>query len=434
MELIRLDPKDHVEDKRYTSFDSLAWNEKWQEPSDFQMRTYDIEGAREFLQIGTLVTIPDTHTFCTVDNMEYSVDHTGNVILNVTGKSPDNIYKFRPALWRIVASTNPDRKDIEYGDPLELNPKWYKVPSDLVFELVNMIDLKNYQNPELKYLQLPFQYARIPTPARKITEEHIPYYKFDGGDSLSTITELMGFGRFGITPIRPGSEPHYVASQSARTLAESRKWPLEYLNGRPSVMGLYFPDYKADRIVFSHVYDDYIGVSEKVGSDTANIKFRSFEDGVIDTFIGDTRPSGLNAKVSYEEIQIKKSEQWHWDRQISTDMTYPFAKEYQNASSFKLEMDGNHPYRPKHFKLDPFDENSYYLGDVVRIEFPWGTSYDAVVKEFVRTADSGGYKEYPTFDNFVTTDNFVDTKDPISSMAYQTAVKNRVEHKSSIWL
>lgn len=434
MELIRLDPKDHVEDKRYTSFESLAWNEKWQEPSDFQMRTYDIEGATKFLKIGTLVTIPDTHTFCTVDNMEYSVDHTGNVILSVTGKSPDNIYKFRPALWRIVASTNPDRKDIEYGDPLELNPKWYKVPSDLVFELLNIIDIKNYQNPELKYLQLPFQYAKIPTPIRKITEERIPYYKFDGGDALSAIKELMEFGRFGITPIRPGSAPHYVASEYAKSLAVSRKWPLEYLEGRPSVMGLYFPDYKADRIVFSHVYDDYIGVSEKVGADTANIKFRSFEDGVIDTFIGEDRPSGLNAKVSYEEIQIKKSEQWHWDRQISTDMTYPFAKEYQNASSFKLEMDGNHPYRPKYFRLEPFDENSYYLGDVVRIEFPWGTSYDAVVKEFVRTADSGGYKEYPTFANFVTTDNFVDTKDPISSMAYETAVRNRVEHKKSIWL
>ena len=434
MELIRLDPKDHVEDKRYTSFESLAWNEKWQEPSDFQMRTYDIEGATKFLKIGTLVTVPDTHTFCTVDAMEYSVDHTGNVILNVTGKSPDNIYKFRPAMWRIVASTNPDRKDVEFGDPLELNVNRYYKPSDLFMELVEVIDIKNYQNPELKYLQLPFQYARIPTPVRKITEELIPYYKFDGGDALSSMTELMDFGRFGITPIRPGSGPHFVATQYAKHLASNRKWPEGYDSSRPSVMGLYFPDYKADKIVFSHVYDDYIGTSEKIGSDVANIKFRSHEDGVIDTFIGNDRPSGLNAKVSYEEIQIKKSDQWHWDRQITTDVTYPFAKEYQNASSFRLEMDGNHPYRPKHFGLEPFADDYYYLGDVVRIEFPWGTSYDAVVKEFVRTADSSGYKEYPTFENFVTTDNFVNTKSPISSMAYESAVRNRVDHVKSIWL
>lgn len=434
MELIRLDPVDHVEDKRYTSYESLAWNERWQEPADFQMRTYDIEGAREFLRIGTLVTVPDTHTFCTVDSMEYSVDHTGNVILNVTGKSPDNIYKFRPALWHIVASTNPDRKDIEYGDPLETNPKYYQTPSDLVMELVQRIDIEHYKNPHLKYLQLPFLYAKIPTPPRNITEERIPYYKFDGGDALNVLTELMDFGRFGITPIRPGSEPHYVASQAALTLASAKKWILGDPSSRPSVMGLYFPDYKADKIVFSHVYDDYIGVSEKVGSDTANIKFRSYEDGVIDTYIGDERPSGLAAKVAYEEISIKKAEQWHWDRQISTDMTYPFAKDWQNASSFRLEMDGNHPYRPKNFGLKPFDETAYYLGDVVRIEFPWGSSYDAVVKEFVRTADSGGYKEYPTFENFVTTDNFVDTTNPISSMAYETAVRNRVDRNSTIWL
>lgn len=434
MELIRLDYRDHVEERRYTSYESLAWNEKWQEPSDFQMRTYDIEGARDFLEIGTLVTIPDTHTFCTVDTMEYSVDHTGNVILNVTGKSVDNIYKFRPALWLIAASTNKDRKDIEFGDPLELNPKWYHTPSKLLMELVRATDIYHYRNPELSYLQLPFQYAKFPTPPRKITEEKIPYYKFDGGDVLSTMTELMQFGRFGITPIRPGSEPYFVAAEAAKRMATDWGFPADKMENRPSVMGLYFPDYKADTIVFSHVYDDYIGVSETINSNVANIKFRSYEDGVIDTFIGDERPWGLDAKVAYDEIQIKKSEQWHWDRQISTDMTYPFAKEYQKASSFKLEMEGYHPYRPKHFGLRPFDKDSYYLGDVVRIEFPWGSSYDAVVKEFVRTADSGGYKEYPTFESFVTTDNFVDSENPISSMAYETAVRNRVNHVKNNWL
>lgn len=434
MELIRLNPKTHSEEKRYIGYESLAWNEKWQEPADFQMRTYDVQGALDFLNIGTLVTVPDTHTFCTVDAMEYSVDHTGNVILSVTGKSPDNIYKFRPALALITASTNPFRKNIEFKDKLEVNKKYYLEPSKLFMELVEMIDVKHYQNPGLSYLQLPFRYAKYPTPPRKINEETIPYYKFDGGDSLSVAKELMGLGRFGITAIRPGSEQYEVASAAATTLTKSREWPSDFGTGRPSVMALYFPDYKADKIVFSNVFDDYITASEKVNAEVANLRFRSYEDGVIDTFIGETRPTGLNARIAYDEISIKQADQWHWDRQISTDVTYPFAEEYQNASSFRLEMNGYHPYRPKKFSLAPHQEQSYYLGDVVRIDTPWGTSHEAVVREFVRTADSSGYKEYPTFENFVTTDNFVDDEDPTSSMAYKTAVKNRINRTKSVWL
>lgn len=432
MELLRLNPITHLEEARYNKYESLAWNERWQAPGDFQMRSYDISGTLSFLKLGTLVSVPDTHTFAIVNKIDYTLSEDGTIMVSVSGNLVDAIFKHRPAMWMIAATTEPFRKDHEEGDELEFDPRFFLEPSKLALILLKQIDVIHYERPELAYLKLPFKYVKIPTPPRKFSEEKIPYYKYDGGDVLSNLTEFMELGNFGITPIRPGSYGFDDWSKGAEALRVSEKWPESYNNNRPSLIGFYYPDYKADKIIFSSAFDDYIGATNTISTDTPNLMFRSYEDGVMESRIGEVRPEGLHARVGYEEIAIEKEEQWTWDRQLSTDMIYPFAKANLDANSFSLETNGYHPYRSKKFGLRPFDENYYYLGDVVRIDFPWRAGYDVVVNEFIRTADSSGYREYPTFKPFVTTEHFLDTKDPISSMAYRTAKESLTHHDT--WL
>lgn len=46
--------------------------------------------------------------------------------------------------------------------------------------------------------------------------------------------------------------------------------------------------------------------------------------------------------------------------------------------------------------------NSYFLGDIVRLQGEFGLSQDARIAEFVRTHDATGVKAYPTFESVVS--------------------------------
>lgn len=63
---------------------------------------------------------------------------------------------------------------------------------------------------------------------------------------------------------------------------------------------------------------------------------------------------------------------------------------HQYKKTFDGEVD---PYLTFQYGVD------YFIGDVVEIENEYGISARARVTEFIRSFDSNGYKEYPTFEN-----------------------------------
>lgn len=438
MELIRLNKQTHIEESRYENYESLAWNEKFEGGADFQMRSYNVEEVLNFLQLGTLVTIPDSTCVAKVDEISYDLANDGTRMINVMGNSVDSIFKHRPARWEIAAMTNPDRvawpEHGDWGDALETNPAYFLKPTDMLYKIVRRIDVQNYGKPSLSNLRLPFKYTLVKPENGRIREETIPSYTWDGGDVDGVIRELQGFGQFGVTTIRPGSHNYDVYMRQAVDYARANNWEESYFTeSRPTLVVMYFPDYKADRIVFSSTFDDYIGAQNTITL-SPNVQFRSTEDGVMETRIGDVRPQGLDARVTYDEKSVEKVSLYEEIELIKKfDMIRKFAEENLNANKFSLDMDGYHPYREKKFGLRPDDDNYYYLGDVVRVDFPWRAGYDVIVDEFVRTADSSGYREYPTFKPFVTTANFIeDSPRDIHSMAFRTAMQYLESHPD--WL
>ena len=438
MELIRLNKKTHAEEASYIGYDSLVWNERYQDHGDFSMTSYDIKGVHDFIEQGDLVTVPDSATFCIVEEFSYDLQENGTLRLDVVGRTADCIFEYRPLLAQFAATTSPDRQIEEFGDPLETNIERFLLPSTLFGSIMSIIDGSLLESrPETKYLKLPFNYGLL-AESETIHEERVASFNVDNGNTWEALTSLMELGRFHISAIRPGSEPYGEALDGIAKLykrVHEKPLPvsqhLDLVAKYPTVIAPRFPEYKAEEIIFSSGFDDYQSASNTMSIATDNIRFRSYEDGVVESVIGYEKPVGIDARLVWEEVNIEKSTQWEWDRELTSKFTHQFASDYVNASSFSLGTKGVYPFNDKKFSMVP-GEGHFYLGDVVRIEFPWGVGYNVIVEEFIRTADSSGYQEYPTFRHFVTTDNFMGEKKTISSMPYHTANRSLVDHKD--WL
>lgn len=439
MELIRLNKITHIEEAGYTDFDSLAWNERYQEHGDFQMITYDIEGAHRFIQLGDLVSVPDSETFAIVEDFSYDLDESGTLTLTVSGTTATVIFDFRPSLAQFAATTSPDRFIEEFGDPLETNKEHFQTPSTVLGKFLSIIDGSLVRDRTgTEHLKLPFNYSAMPA-SQTIHEERVPSFEVDeGAPAWGVINDLMNLGRFHFSIIRPGSASYSGALEgiarlhkqvTGETLRASEH--LQLIKQYPSVGTMFFPEYKAKDIVFSAAYDDYQSANNNMTINVDNVRFRAYEDGVLSSTIGYGTPQGLDARLTWEEVNIGKASQWEWDKELTFGFTHSFATDHVLATTYSLGTNGLYPYRKKVFSTLP-GEGRYHLGDVVRLEFPWGTGYDVIVEEFVRTADSSGYMEYPTFKHFVTTDNFMGEKPTISSMPYHTSNSSLEDHKD--WL
>lgn len=396
MIILKLDPETLEETgELYGDYDSLAWNEKWQSYGDCQIRSYDIGGALRFFELDTFIAIPTSHVVMRVEKVDLELSESGTQMVTVSGKGVEAIFEHRPGLWSIVATTDDFRKDHEFGDDLETTPEYFLDPQTIASKIYQRTNEESYGHPaRLGYLKLPFRdHLDQKFPEGQFTGERIPYYKF-GSDSVWTaFDELMELGQFHITVARPGSPYH----SRLKTPADGDKPILtSYLPKRALSDGV--KGSKVD-MSLSAIRNDYIACKQGASADSPNIKFRSHEDGVMETWANDgaQKPSGLKARVGYEEVSIEKLDEYNFRREETVYFLMPFAKALQDGRTFSLTTDGVFPMDPKDFS--PIDEpGKYYLGDIVTIEFPWGDTVDVRVVEFVRTYDSGGQKEYPTFE------------------------------------
>ena len=161
MELILLD-NDMMETGRYSNFDSLVWNERYQSPGDFQLRSYGILETMRHLQREAFVSVSNSDYVMQIHDLSISIDSENNEVLTVKGKTLDYIYGFRPAVPKISSTTsmdadNPDGWTFgdEYGDYGEVDPL------AVIDRVLYDTDYKHYGRAELSGLSLPIQYYAI---------------------------------------------------------------------------------------------------------------------------------------------------------------------------------------------------------------------------------------------------------------------------------
>lgn len=384
----------------YKDFDSFVFNERFQTTGDFQISSYDPETLFSMFPKNSLVCSSDSDAIMQCVKHEYSRDTTGTVKGVVSGVTPEAILKYRSAQPKVatIPSLDSDIRNRTWGDPkgyVNQVRMW-----DVFAELFASTNNNYYGRTPLKKLQIPFLFEFI----------DIPTY---GGENASSPT----FNRL----FTPRTLTSYSISKSD-TLYKVLEDTLKYeqkdavVQRKEGVTGLNFvfrtPLYKADKIQFTR--KQLLSETSSSTSETPNVFVSPTQDRVVVHDLGDEgvlEPElmGLNYRMVVREIDAYNPdganyanlEKYYDDRvNIVEDRQSSIITGVEMNKSF---VDNRFRFVKKRTKNTEFYE--YDLGDVVAVDSAMNGLTEMIVSEYIRVQDTTGFKEYPVFKPFVTTDH-----------------------------
>lgn len=414
MELVILD-EDLIEMSRFDEFDSLVWNERYQEPGDFQLRSYGIENTLKVLHNGLLVGVNNSDFVMQVTNIDTDVDSSGNEVVTVTGKTLEHIFAHRPAVPKISSvfamdADNPDGWEFGFEDEERATLDPFQ---DIIYQVIAQTDINHYGRSELRWLTLPFMYyiySTQPAGGYSALPQLQRHYVIDRGATVQDVLdEMLPEAQMGIATMRP---------MSNSSLWDSHIRNVEENPTRPGMCIFYSPVRLRDPVTFDYLLEDFTSESIQKDGDFTNIEFRAHEDGVsangdwytsmpdldsewyqISGQLGNYREGGgLNRRVSLTEVSRFDLPEHELQKDHRSSAVRLFDR-YAEANVYSVETSGIFPYSPKFYGLSSGHPNGFFLGDVVTLNLRGEREgeVDVQVKEYIRTQDADGYKEYPTF-------------------------------------
>lgn len=396
MELVQLQQSNMTEIRRFNNYSMMAWNIGYPKSGDFQYRSYDVKNTLESFKKGHIVGNTKDRTVMQITETTLSMDNKGIQYVELKGETPLNIFDFRPAVKEILSI---EAYEAEYPDGWFYGDDYSHlrdvIPLEVAKDVISTVDRKTYGQPKLSYLQLPFVY--IDDTDRSLSDGLQPYegeklaYYQPSGSVGDTLEDLCVKGEFGMVVMRP----------------DYTEMAYEPWVGEERYLGCYF--YRPaqgrynDLVTFKHSDDDMLG-SEATYRLVENVYIESTEDYVLLTSIsqddfttGNTPPVGLTARVNYNTRKVQDLTGVAY-----TDSYVDFAKNAglneKDLLSMTLETNGRFTYSPKHFEYG-VDLPGYFLGDRVSVMVKgMASSMPMRVKNFIRTQDMNGYREYPEFE------------------------------------
>lgn len=399
MELVILDDR-MMEFSRFNAFDSLVWNERYQEPGDFQLRSYGIRNTLDVIREGLLVGIDKSDYVMQVTNIDTDVDSSGNEVVTVTGKTLEHIFAHRPAVPKISSvfamdADHPDGWEFGFKDEEIANQDPFQ---DIIVEIVHRVDTLHYGRDELSYLSLPFQYYWFPNDVGKddrlgvvSKSKPLTHYVVDRGATVEDVfAEMLPEAEMGIATLRPRPEGVFWETHR-KAFAENPERPGLIMYYRPRA--LHVPP------TFDYLKEDYTSESTQVDIDHSDILIQADEDRVHITghdLGASAGRSGLTSRVKLREREKFNLSQHELDL-YNYDMGKNLFQEYAQANTYSIETSGRFPYDYKRYALAGIAPTTFFLGDIVRLNLQEKKRIDVQVKEYIRTQDADGYREYPTF-------------------------------------
>lgn len=371
MELLTLND-DYQPASLVERYGSLIWTERYSTAGDFQLISNDIERMINLLPLESLVTIRESTVPMVVEVHEIKKSPNAAPVLTVKGRSFETVLDRRAT----ALLTNP--RDLNTTDG-SANPKipWVEVaaePSDAAYNAMRKIlgdgvrstvsgPLPAQQpilslNDALPMVDLiaPADYARGVGSSFN--------FEIKPGNLYDVTMELINSNRHGLKAVRP-------------TL-NNDKIGIEIYNGADLTDTVMF-DARFDQ------FDDSTYLLSYTGS--YNVAYvLSKSDSQLVNKTQAPEPSGLDRRVLLVDVsgeQNADTDDSRKTRGLVELYKYNVTALFDGHISDQIANDYN---------------NTYFLGDIIRLDGEYGLSQTVRVAEFIRSEDNTGSKAYPTFE------------------------------------
>ena len=345
---------DFIQFYTISEFTSLIWTEKYWECGDFELEVLYNLDLIEHVKIGNYLTIGDSNELMVIESMSitYEIDNKANRYIVYRGRTLESIF---------------DRR-IMWGEWSYENKEVQEIIDDLLRECI--ISPED-QNRKIDFFRF-----------RKVND--IPTFSLSiGGDGdalYDIISAICQEKRIGMRCELVESEKtvyFYLYSGVDRSYDQMSNPPVifssEYENLGPSRYSLDTSKYKTVALAVSPWREK----TEK--DDAGDVVTSDRSRSVVE--VGDFSVTGLNRREMF----------------VSCGSGYPdeMAQEAMEeiADTNRLEeLDSElDPKRQFVYGID------YMIGDIVQVVTDFGLDSKAIVTEFIRSWNSSGYTEVPTF-------------------------------------
>lgn len=396
MEAIVLNKNTRQESHRFVNFESFIFTERYLDDGDFQIKTNDVESAIKAIPPGSFLCCSKSDTVMISNN--YSISSKGGEnSLTIKGNTLDSVFRHRPALPTIAASTylNAEYPDgWEFGDKEEVSVNNYLDPIDIARQVLQKTIVENYgRGEELKHVKLPVIIdTQIVNNKRSIPFDKFPYFSISRDSNVrDVLMDLMFRGNFGMTIKRPPYGPSVINESDTSSFRANFYRPMIIDRGV---------------LISEHVGDYYAYDSSISFSDVPNYIFHITEDYVESVRALDAE--GFNARIKVAEDKIVDLPPFEFENIPKQRLIKDPVKSYENALSVSVDMEGDViGYKVEsYFNSLGLERRPLFLGDVVGLDVPalnalYKTDQLQVqVVEYIRSVDANGYREYPSFKYF----------------------------------
>jgi hypothetical protein len=339
-------------------FSSAIWTERFSDCGDFEIEIPANSQFLSYMAIGNILTLKGSDTVMIVESISLKTEGKAST-LKVKGRSIDSILERR----------------IVWG---QMNL------SGALGNQVNRLIRANLTNPVIGDVSAPQRkiegwYFRIPTGELGSQEIECQFTGDTLRDAIKSICDVYGAG---IRVVRANNRFEielYLGTD--RTISQFNYEPV-----------IFSPEY--DTLISSEYYQDYQkykNVALVMGEDSGANRKRET------VYYEDSEPSGLERREMYvdaKDIQSETdsgtsmSDTEYRQRLIYRGLSKLLDKENAVSTAFDGEIET---------KIGPEFGVDYFLGDYVSTLNEYGFGSTAQITEFIRSYDTNGYSEYPTF-------------------------------------
>lgn len=383
--------------KEYRDFSSFVFNERFQKIGDAQITSYDPEGLFKTFPLNSMMCSSNSMATMQCVKHDYARDATGAVKGVVSCVTPESILQFRSIIKRMAvnATLEAEAKDLMWTDKVDV--------LNVFRQVFSWVNNEYHGRSQFKKLQIPFFFEEFLAP------------KYDGSPAITWTYNRV---------FQPKTFDEYTLSTND-TLYKLWEEAMKFsqVDGKvqriPGKTALNFvirrPIYKADHIRF--LPNHLISETSSKTCDTPNV-FVSPMDNLVsvhdvpDENVYDPELMGMNYRMSVRPINGDGYDGsggvYNEDLNRVYDERLKIIKD--RADSFVTGVELNKSFVDNRYNMVAVRTNSttryeYDLGDVVSVDSLMHGLVEMIVSEYIRVQDESGYKEYPVFIPFSSTDH-----------------------------